>query len=571
MGLVAATLVCVPFSWTGTWIAAPSNLLVWLGAPGLFVALVLVAAIITAPVVIAANAIFAERDDRGVAAYAAALLLLGAIAECTFFIYRANAAFGHLFVGIIILGSWTCAGAILERLEIRLRLLRPDAWLPWAISLAAALLYVLILVETTKPGSDVLLTSASAWWAFPSDNVLPEILARQAHDGLPLHPFANEWLSSDRPPLQSGFDLMTMWLFPLPATYPIRYEGLGIWLQCWSFGALFVLARACGFDRRPSLHAVLCCVLTSFFFINGIFIWPKLVTIAFGATAIAVIMSEDLTATLRTRFMAAGALFAFGMLFHGGLIFTAPALIAAAILRYRKTALTPLLMALGIMIVILDPWLAYQKFVDPPGDRLVKWHLGGQEAVDTSRTAARVIIDAYKSKNAGEITSMKLQNVTGLWPQYGYSRTSEFFSPVLAVGILWFPLGWLLIGRQLTRAERAMRNLLLIGIASIFVWCALMWTGTVIHTGSYLTMALLLFPAALISGRRRIFALFTIEFLTLDIGINWMAGIVPPMGLAIDGTLIALIAVLLNPNPTIPDPSRGDGPIEYLPLSSGGH
>ena len=39
-----------------------------------------------------------------------------------------------------------------------------------------------------------------------------------------------------------------------------------------------------------------------------------------------------------------------------------------------------------------SPWLAYQRFYDPPGDRLLKLHLGGQETIDSRSTLDTVVV-----------------------------------------------------------------------------------------------------------------------------------------------------------------------------------
>ena len=40
-----------------------------------------------------------------------------------------------------------------------------------------------------------------------------------------------------------------------------------------------------------------------------------------------------------------------------------------------------------LALVLYAPWLAYQRLYDPPGDRLLKWHLAGVTEVEVTMTA----------------------------------------------------------------------------------------------------------------------------------------------------------------------------------------
>ena len=51
-------------------------------------------------------------------------------------------------------------------------------------------------------------------------------------------------------------------------------------------------------------------------------------------------------------------------------------------------------------VVVMAPWSAYQKYGDPPGNRLTKWMLAGDAEID-DRGIAETIIDAYGEAGFG--------------------------------------------------------------------------------------------------------------------------------------------------------------------------
>jgi hypothetical protein len=56
------------------------------------------------------------------------------------------------------------------------------------------------------------------------------------------------------------------------------------------------------------------------------------------------------------------------------------------------------------------PWLSYQKFVDPPGNRLIKWHLAGVMNVEPS-TTLEAIWRSYAAHSLGEIAALRWSNI----------------------------------------------------------------------------------------------------------------------------------------------------------------
>src|SRR5262249_30537492 len=173
------------------------------------------------------------------------------------------------------------------------------------------------------------------------------------------------------------------------------------------------------------------------------------------------------------------------------------------------------LLGAAVALAWLAPWLAYQRFYDPPGDRLVKWHLAGVIPVD-ERPAAQALRDAYAQTSPRELLLNRWENLLVLvgrpWrapPEQppGQSplsrwRNAEYYNVVPALGLL--NLGWLgLLGRRPDGPARRAGGLLALGLAGLAVWVLLMFGPgtTYVYQGSFTTMMLVFLGlGAVVSG-----------------------------------------------------------------------
>lgn len=245
----------------------------------------------------------------------------------------------------------------------------------------------------------------------PPDNMIPGYLAEwfyeYGHHGPP-PVFPGDWLSSDRPPLQIGYVLSQRgfgW-----DTTGLHVQVLGIVLQqLWIVGlwALLAAARIGRVARGLTLITVL---LSGVAIVNGFFVWPKLLPAALLLAAAALIATplwSDLRRDWRAGALLA-ALFALALLAHGASIF---GVIPLAVLALARGAPSRRWIAVGVLvgIALLAPWSAYQKYADPPGDRLVKWMLAGVPALD-ERGAGETIADSYREAGLGGTLGNKWDN-----------------------------------------------------------------------------------------------------------------------------------------------------------------
>ena len=156
-------------------------------------------------------------------------------------------------------------------------------------------------------------------------------------------------------------------------------------------------------------------IFSGFLFYNSVYTWPKLL----AATCILFLLSIlfEVTRTKRavTYFetVLGAACLGLALVALPGSTFSL-AVFAILLVRMRHS-FTLRQMATGVLIVVAFylPWMAYQKCVDPPGNRQLKMHLASIIPID-SRTTWQGIRDSYHSRTWDEIARFKWKNITFL-------------------------------------------------------------------------------------------------------------------------------------------------------------
>jgi hypothetical protein len=230
------------------------------------------------------------------------------------------------------------------------------------------------------------------------------------------------------------------------------------------------------------------------------------------------------------------------MLGHGSSIFGIIPLAAVAAWRGFPSGRW---VATGVLtgVVLLLPWSMYQKYGDPPGNRLTKWMLAGDIGPD-SRPALSTIIDAYRTAGAGGAVHFKAENfvtLTGGGPMANLGKdavdsaeSGDVEAALLDIrSIVFFYLlpsfGLLLVAPALMLAARIRRTMngpewkfalmcyLVLTIGAI-TWCLLLFgnsiSRTVVHQGSYVLPILGFCGAA--AGLRATFPRFATWFLAFS-------------------------------------------------------
>jgi hypothetical protein len=220
---------------------------------------------------------------------------------------------------------------------------------------------------------------------------------------------------------------------------------------------------------------------------------------------------------------------------------------------------------------VASPWLAYQRLHEPPGNRLLKWHLAGSPAID-QRGVLATLRDRYAEVGAGAALSARWANLrqqfAGCWPDVpallgrhpGAARRADESSFLLRSLACWnaallVPILWIFRRPSLPAAAR--RHLsgaagwLGAGLAA---WLALLFTpGTAtIHHGTLVTQLLaftLLAAAAWHQGRRLFAPLATLQgawflWAWLPPGRGVEGAPLPAAGLVIAALVPLLLALL---------------------------
>lgn len=351
----------------------------------------------------AAAMLFAAR--RGILSVpillAIGLAASGATALLGFWAYYADPLAGETFSYFLVLGSallagWSLAGARFEPVLLR-RLATPLAL--WALGSV-----FLVFLGFVHGGTETPLATAATRFShpLPGDNLIPlyftEWFFDNGHAGKAPE-FPGEWLSSDRPPLQVGYGLLQH-PFGWDAK-GLSYQVMGVVLQqLWIVG-LWALMLAAGVGRLTRGLTTLAIQVSSLAIVNGFFVWPKLLPVAMLLAAAALVMTP-LWSRLRASLWAAAlvaALCALAMLGHGSSVFGLIPLAAVAVYRGLPSRRWIGVGAL-VGIAFMAPWSAYQKYDDPPGNRLLKWSLAGSPAID-DRGTLETVVDAYGEAGVG--------------------------------------------------------------------------------------------------------------------------------------------------------------------------
>lgn len=357
----------------------------------------------------------------------------------------------------------------------------------------------------------------------PGDNAVPFIYSewffRHGHAGdAPILP--GEWLSSDRPPLQVGYVLSQRqfeW-----AGSELDYQVHGVILQqLWIVG-LWALLLAARVGRTTRALAVLAVLVSDLAIVNGFFVWPKMLPAALLLAAAALVLTPLWLEVRRDPRVGClvGALFGLAMLAHGSSVF---AIVPLAIIAAVRGLPGWRWLAAGLCagIVAMAPWAAYQKYGDPPGNRLTKWMLAGVTEVD-NRTTSEAIVDSYREVGLWGALQNKADNfetMVGGEPFFDTSvdaanalgsgdleggvrgvRSIIFFHLLPSLGLLIVAPLAMLAGRR-RRSEHpaewrlALTFFLVVGLGCLFWGLALFGNApsrTSIHVGSLALPALAL-------------------------------------------------------------------------------
>lgn len=304
----------------------------------------------------------------------------GLVALVSYWAFFTDPELGRFFAYAIVLAS---AAALIW--------LRPDRQgggqvirrlcTPWALWALASIF--LLYVGFLHGGAEHPLATAGTRFShqLPSDNDMPRFFAAwlDVHGHAQKPPvYPGGWLSSDRPPLQIGY-VLSQRTFSWGSANELHYQVVGtIVQQLWVVG-LWALLEAFGVGRRTQGLAMAAVLVSGVAILHGFFVWPKMLAATFVlAAVIAVGPLEWGRRPLSILLLASVSGLAY--LAHGGSAFALIPIVGWALWRglpdWRWVAA-----AAATVLLILVPWSAYQRYFDPPGDRVMKLILTGSDTI----------------------------------------------------------------------------------------------------------------------------------------------------------------------------------------------
>jgi hypothetical protein len=450
---------------------------------------------------------------------AIALAASGVVAMLSFWSYWGSRELGETFAYFTVLGSVLLIAVTLWGRRIEGALLRAlsTPLLLWVLGSV-----FLVFLGFLHGGEDGSITMASTRFSgqLPSDNDIPNFFTEWffLNGGDPRPPvYGDGWLFSDRPPLQVGYMLSQRgfgW-----DDDGLNYQLLGVVVQqLWivAVWALLLAARVGRLTRALVMGTVL---VSGLAILNGFFVWPKMLPAAMLIAAAALVMTP-LWPELRRSLWGAGlvaVLLALAMLGHGSSVFGAIPIALIAIARGGLPSWRWVGVLLASGAVLMVPWMAYQKYEDPPGNRLTKWMIAGVDQIDP-RGAREAIFDSYEEAGLGGAIDNKSENfavMLGVGGMGGLNlpdnvvdavgdgdaeltvrelRNLFFFHLLPSLGLLLLALPAMALGRRRGRERPeewsfALRCLFVFAVGAV-AWGLLLFgnlpSRTVVHAGTYM-------------------------------------------------------------------------------------
>ena len=454
----------------------------------------------------------------------ATLILSCAWGYAAFWAYFMNCFYGKLLSG-------ASAGMVIFALiKYRRRLLSASMVreLLWPVAIVASVsIFVLALGFLYGGTEKPLTTSANRFThALPVDQNLPIWGAQKIYAGRSIIEEKKDgvWLFSDRPPLQTGIVLLQSPLFMDSNTdrsIYLHYLCLAVFLQCTALAGLWILVQQLKAGRLVVFGVLSFVVFSPTFITHSFFVWPKLLAVPFLFIVTAELLFRDRRTDRRDDCITGliiGSSAGLSMLAHGGSMFGLIGIAVAALLLRRTPSIRTILYALIPFAVVMLSWMIFQKAYDPPGDALIKMHMGGSLTPWDDRSILATIIDSYSRLSPGQIIKMKLTNfayTAAYVPAYmpplssitmatviAWVRPVLFFYLLPSLGplILTLPgLVLLVVSRRVgTPVSSAGFKCLLVACATTVVWCLMMFTGTCIHQGTLFNPLILTTGLALV-------------------------------------------------------------------------
>jgi hypothetical protein len=472
--------------------------------------------------------------------FCAAVLALGVAAYACFWIAYANYAVFRVVKIALLVALLAYLGYAAWK-----RRLGAYAWLTEPLLFTVLFVVIVLTLGFSNGGFDNPGSVAANRFSheLPIDNVIPLIFANALKLGTIPSPLHNDWLSSDRPPLQTGLYLLLTLRDGL-----LSYQVVATWLQATFLFGVWGLAMAAApavpvATRRLILLA--CCLLPTAI-INTLYTWPKMLAVGYLLLVFALLFcrTPQTDAERRMSGVLIGGLTALAVLSHGSSLFALIGFTIVVVAFWAWPPLKTMIYGAAALLALYVPWMLYQAFIDPPGNRLLKWHFAGVIDLD-SRPLFATFRDSYGALSWTDYLQGRLLNLStlaGVWPDNlfdpltgpwrgswspGYVRGADFFNFLPSLHLFALALIAAVLLLPFVRPPQsgfALRMLVaLAGTLAAFVILIFIPGQTINHQGTYATQVLAtVFAFTVLSVRARWLALLLIAAQTITIATTYV-------------------------------------------------
>lgn len=350
---------------------------------------------------------------KGVLAVCGTIFVLGLMGYLGFWLAYANY---HIFsaVKVIILTSLMFRFALIVR-QGRLGHCLSSVGEP--LLYVSLFCFVVLALGFSNGGllSPPLTAETEFGYHLPPDNIIPLLFAGALKSGHVSSPLLGDWLSSDRPPLQTGLYL-TLTL----STTMLGYQIVATWLQATFLVGVWALIAAASLPTAARRTVLLACCLLPTAIINTFYTWPKLISVGYLLAIFVLAFCYRVGDESHRKIVGVllGGLAALAMLCHGSSAFALIGIALVIVATWQWPSWRTILYAVATLVALYMPWVIYQTLVDPPGNRLVKWQLAGVVSID-KRGMIQTLRDSYGALTWHDYVVGRLANLKvmiGDWP-----------------------------------------------------------------------------------------------------------------------------------------------------------
>ena len=455
-----------------------------------------------------------------------------------FFIYYASPLAGRVFALTALMACVLVVGA--NRRSLHTLLKRERLREPLALMFLFSLFYVCLLYSADAGIG----TWAGAYRyeppAWSSDNQLPQLVAEGLVQQTPLrYVIGGGWQVSDRPPVLAGFLLLARPFFePFIALGNnsrflfLPYQILGIVASTFWVVPVWRLFRRILRSEPLSFWALIVVGTSGFAIFHSSYISPKMLAAALGLLAVEVagLWRREGPSWSLPSGVATAAFAALAILSHSGVVFGfLPCIVFTLTARPRWLCVRWVGMTGGLFILIVTPWILWQRLADPPGNALTKYAFAGTYGFEErEKSLTATVEEKYQGLSLRDWLDSRWQRFSvlagaethGEWGRSwiarseasdGIGRLRGYEGLFLLAALGPANLGWPCFFRDLgqkgssRRGWRLSRRLVLLGIAGVAINIVPVWgTGFVFEHSllSVLAMIIGLYGYLFSSGTR---------------------------------------------------------------------